>query len=132
VNAAPYVVLDTDAASYAQRGTLSSALRTALVGRTLCITFVSVGEFYKGAYKAGWGSERLARLEEWMRNVVVLPYDAGVARTWGYVAAQLQKQGQPISENDVWIAACCIRHGLPLITLNRAHFARIPELQVLP
>jgi toxin FitB len=132
VNAAPYVVLDTDAASYAQRGTLSSALRTALVGRTLCITFVSVGEFYKGAYKAGWGSERLARLEEWMRNVVVLPYDAGVARTWGYVAAQLQKQGQPISENDVWIAACCIRHGLPLITLNRAHFARIPQLQVLP
>ncbi len=132
MNAAPYVVLDTDAASYAQRGTLSSALRTALVGRTLCITFVSVGEFYKGAYKAGWGSERLARLEEWMRNVVVLPYDAGVARTWGYVAAQLQKQGQPISENDVWIAACCIRHGLPLITLNRAHFARIPQLQVLP
>ena len=132
MNAAPYVVLDTDAASYAQRGTLSSALRTALVGRILCITFVSVGEFYKGAYKAGWGSERLARLEEWMRNVVVLPYDAGVARTWGYVAAQLEKEGQPISENDVWIAACCVRHGLPLNTLNRAHFARIPELQVLP
>ncbi|MDR7416911.1 MAG: type II toxin-antitoxin system VapC family toxin [Armatimonadota bacterium] len=132
MNAAPYVVLDTDAASHAQRGTLPPALQSALVGRTPCITFVSVGEFYKGAYKAGWGSERLARLEEWMRNVVVLPYDAGVARTWGYVAAQLEKQGLPISENDVWIAACCIRHGLPLITLNRAHFARIPELEVLP
>jgi predicted nucleic acid-binding protein len=132
VNAAPYVVLDTDAASHAQRGTLSSALRTALVGRTPCITFVSVGEFYKGAYKAGWGSERLARLEEWMRNVVVLPYDAGVARTWGHVAALLEKQGQPISENDIWIAACCIRHGLPLVTLNRSHFGRIPELQILP
>lgn len=132
MNAAPYVVLDTDAASHAQRRTLSPDLQTALVGKTPCITFVSVGEFYKGAYKAGWGPERLARLEEWMRNVVVLPYDAGVARTWGHVAAQLEKQGQPISENDVWIAACCIRHGLPLITLNRAHFERIPELQILP
>jgi len=132
VNAAPYVILDTDVASHAQRQTLSPALQSALVGKTPCITFVSVGEFYKGAYKAGWGPERLARLEEWMRNVVVLPYDAGVARTWGHVAAQLEKQGQLISENDVWIAACCIRHGLPLITLNRAHFGRIPELRILP
>jgi predicted nucleic acid-binding protein len=132
VSTAPYVVLDTDAASHAQRGTLSPDVRTALVGKTPCITFVSVGEFYKGAYKKGWGSERLARLEEWMRNVVVLPYDAGVARTWGHVAARLEQQGRPISENDVWIAACRIRHGLALVTLNRAHFERIPELQILP
>jgi predicted nucleic acid-binding protein len=132
VNAALYVVLDTDAASYAQRRILPPGLQTVLVGKTPCITFVSVGEFYKGAYKAGWGPVRLARLEEWMRNVVVLPYDAGVARTWGHVAALLEKQAQPISENDIWIAACCIRHGLPLVTLNRSHFGRIPGLQILP
>jgi predicted nucleic acid-binding protein len=132
VNTAPYVVLDTDAASHVQKGSLPFGVQNVLVGKTPCLTFVSVGEFYKGAYKARWGPERLAHLEEWMRNVVVLPYDAGVARTWGHLAAQLERQGQPISENDVWIAACCIRHGLPLITLNRAHFARIPQRQILP
>lgn len=132
MNAASYVVLDTDAASHVQRGDLPPTIQTVLVGRTVCITFISVGEFYKGAYRAGWRPQRLARLEEWMRNVVVLPYDAGVARTWGRVAADLENQGQPISENDVWIAACCIRHGLPLVTLNRRHFQRVPGLQVLP
>lgn len=132
MNATAYVVLDTDAASHAQRGSLPSAVHSILVGKTACITFVSVGEFYKGAHKKQWGSQRLARLEEWMRNVVVLPYDGGVARTWGYVAGELERRGEPISENDVWIAACCIRHGLPLITLNRAHFERIPGLKVLP
>ena len=132
MNAGLYLVLDTDVASHAQRGSLSPQVKAAMSGRTPCITFITVAEFYKGAYRAGWGPERVMRLEEWMRNVVVLPYDAGVARTWGHVAAQLEKQGRPISENDVWIAACCIRHGLPLVTLNRAHFERIPELQILP
>src|SRR5437879_1444633 len=32
-------------------------------------------------------------------------------------------RGRPRPQNDMWIAACCIRHGLPLVTLNTKDFA---------
>ena len=42
----------------------------------------------------------------------------------------LAKAGALIPENDLWIAAYALEHGLPLITRD-AHFARVPGLTVL-
>lgn len=125
-------MLDTDAASVLQKRALPPDHERLLVGRTLCVTFVTVGEFYKGAFRRGWGATRVAKLEEWLRNVVVLPYDAAVARTWGEICADGEARGRPIPANDAWIAACCLRHDVPLLTYNRRHFHGIPGLRLLP
>jgi predicted nucleic acid-binding protein len=37
-----------------------------------------------------------------------------VSRTWGRLAASLQRRGVAVSENDLWVAACRISDGLPL------------------
>ena len=124
-----YVVLDTDVASRLQRGTLPADVLEYLDGKRMAVTFVTVAEFYKGAYQRGWGPRRLAELERWLRNVVVFPYDAGVSRRWGEISAI---KGRPLPANDVWIAACCLRHELPLATLNRRHFEGIPGLVLVP
>jgi predicted nucleic acid-binding protein len=129
---AGYVVLDTDVASHLQRRTLAEHLRRQLSSRTLCVTFVTVGEFYKGAYKRNWSPERLAKMTEWLRRLLVLPYDAGVARAWGRLVADREREGRPVPVNDAWIAACCISRDLPLITLNRSHFDGIPGLTLIP
>jgi predicted nucleic acid-binding protein len=34
-------------------------------------------------------------------------------------------------QNDTWIAACAIRHGIPLLTLNRRDFAAFAEHDAL-
>lgn len=127
-----YLVLDTDAASHVQRGSVPSEDRALLVNRTLCVTFVTVGEFYKGAHRRGWGQRKLAALEEWLRNVVVLPYDAAVARVWGRICAQRETEGRSLPANDAWIAACCISRDLPLLTYNRRDFAGIHGLRLVP
>jgi predicted nucleic acid-binding protein len=31
-------------------------------------------------------------------------------------------RGHSAPHNDCWIAACCVSHGLPLMTWNRRHF----------
>jgi predicted nucleic acid-binding protein len=36
---------------------------------------------------------------------------------WGAAAGTTEAQ------NDTWIAACCVRHGVPLVTLNTKDFA---------
>ena len=30
-------------------------------------------------------------------------------------------------QNDTWIAACCLRYQVPLVTLNTAHFGDVAE-----
>lgn len=127
-----YLVLDTDAASRLQRGTLDPQGRDLVRDRTPCVTFVTVGEFYKGAFRGSWGPQRMARLDEWLRNILVLPYDAAVARIWGRICAESEGRGKALPVNDAWIAACCLSRDLPLLTYNRRHFEAIPGLRLLP
>jgi len=127
-----YLVLDTDVASHIQRGSLPAQLQDHLEGRTPCVTFVTVGEFFKGAFKRGWGAKRMDALEAWLRTVVVLPYTGEVSRAWGRVCSDCEVNGYPIAPNDAWIAACCLSHGLPLMTLNRRHFERVKGLRLVP
>jgi predicted nucleic acid-binding protein len=126
------VALDTDAASLLMRRDLPQELGSLISGATLCVTFVTVGELYKGAFKRGWGPKRVAAMEAWLRNVIVLPYTAGVARTWGRLVAECEKSGRPLPANDSWIAACCMQWQIPLMTLNRRHFEGIPGLALVP
>jgi hypothetical protein len=127
-----YLVLDTDVASHLQRGSLPSHLHEHVRGKIACVTFVTVGEFFKGAFKRRWSERRIQELEAWLRNVVVLPYSAEISRVWGRICAECEAKGQPIASNDAWIAACCLSHDLPLMTLNRRHFERVEGLQLVP
>ena len=126
------IVLDTDVASALQAGALAAAERDLIEGKTLATTFVTVAEFYKGAYKRGWGERRIREYERWLRRLVVLPYDAGVAREWGRISSDGEAIGRPIAPNDAWIAACCRRHDVPLMTHNRRHFESISNLTLVP
>jgi toxin FitB len=110
-----YSVLDTDVASHLQRGSLPTPLQEHIRGKIICGTFVTVGEFFKGAFKRGWNEKRIQELEGWLRNVLVLPYTGEISRVWGRVYSECEAKGQPIAPNDAWIAACCLSHGLPLM-----------------
>ena len=48
----------------------------------------------------------------------MLPGDEAVAATWGRLSAAAIRRGRPRPVNDMWIAACCLTHGIPLATLN--------------
>jgi predicted nucleic acid-binding protein len=116
------VVLDTDAASLLHRGRLEPAYARHLVGNTVALTFVTVGELYKGMATRSWGERRRADLAAWIDRFLVLPYSAEVARRWGALAAAAQQRGRPRPVNDTWIAACCLVDDVPFLTLNRRDF----------
>ncbi|MEV7642365.1 PIN domain-containing protein [Streptomyces rubiginosohelvolus] len=56
-------------------------------------------------------------------RIPVLPADEAVAATWGRLSAAGRKAGLPQPVNDMWIAACCLTHDLPLATLNLKDYA---------
>ena len=121
------VVLDTDVASTILRGRLHDRLQARLTGKTLCITFVTLGELTKWTALRSWGPRKLADLAQWRTGEPVLPFDEAVATTWGHLQARAQQRGRPRPMNDSWIAACCLVDWLPLATFNGKDFADFGE-----
>lgn len=117
-----YLVLDTDVVSGILRDRLSSTMRARLVGQSLAISFVTLGELTKWTLVRNWGPGKLSTLDEVLAGVIVLPYSARVARRWGELQARAQLRGRPRPANDSWIAACCLVRQHPLATLNVKDF----------
>ena len=57
----------------------------------------------------------------------MLACDASTARFYGEIKNRLRAQARPIPENDVWIAAIALQHGLVLATRDE-HFAAVDGL----
>lgn len=129
---AQHVVLDTNIVSYLMKGgSLARAYKPHLQGRRLTVAFVTVGELYFGAEKGRWGANKREQLEHTLRRFLVIPYDNGIARCYGRLVAERQRNGTPIAPNDAWIAACAVRHAVPIVTHNAKHFGGISSLEII-
>ena len=94
------------------------------------IPSVVIGELFYGAHKSARAKENLARIDEFASHNIVLGCDTETARVYGEIKDALRIKGHPIPENDIWIAAICIEHQVPLATEN-AHFSYIPPLRIV-
>jgi len=90
-----------------------------------------VGEIFFGAYRNKWGSTKLEQMRARLRSLTIVPCDWAICQTYGELKAGLQEAGKPVADNDLWIAACAVRHSIPLVSHNRAHFENIPGLVLI-
>jgi tRNA(fMet)-specific endonuclease VapC len=88
---------------------------------------VALGELYYGAQKSGRREENVARVDRFAAANEVLSPDVESARHYGEIRDTLRRQGRPIPDNDIWIAAIARQHSLTLITRD-AHFGEIEGL----
>jgi tRNA(fMet)-specific endonuclease VapC len=125
------VLLDTDVFSFLmKKDTRGDAYRPHVKGKAVAVSFITVGELYFWAEKRKWSAKNRQNLEERLKAVVIVPYDAELCRTFGRVKASLLK-GITVGTNDLWIAACAVRHAIPLVTNNRKDFEKIPGLKII-
>ncbi len=92
----------------------------------LHITFTIAGELAAGPRlneRATW-SELVSPFE-------VLPCTPEVSWRYGRLYRYLRENGLLIDANDLWIAATALAFGMPVVTRNEKHFARVPELNVM-
>lgn len=90
---------------------------------------MAIGELYFGAYKSVKIQENLARIDEFAINNTVLPCNTKTAKRYGDIKNRLKDKGQPIPENDIWIAAIAQQYALTLVTKD-PHFDAIENLKV--
>jgi tRNA(fMet)-specific endonuclease VapC len=123
-------ILDTDHCVAVLRGRLD--LRGYVQpDETLAITTISVAELSYGAHKSARPQDNLTRLEAFLANLLMLPFDEAIARRYGYLRAALEKGGQVISDLDLQIASIALEAGAPLLTHNRQHFERLEQVAEL-
>ena len=92
---------------------------------------MTLAELRRWPLTAGWGENRRERLERFLDNFAVCHSDAGLCETWAKVRHQCYRKGAPIDVADTWIAATALYLGFPLVTHNREHFEKVPNLSVL-
>ena len=61
----------------------------------------------------------------------VLPFDGKSAKRAAKLHAELISRNQDIGVKDVFIAASCLEQGIPILTANKRHFSRVPNLVVI-
>jgi len=94
-----------------------------------------LAELKVGAIRAGHGERRRASLEARINSCVIIPTDARVVDSWAELHARFLGRLKDGGINDLWIAACCLVHRLPLVTGNHTDFETIagefPALQLV-
>ena len=90
-----------------------------------------LGELRYGFACGGREAENLAALRAFLAEPTVVTDPAGEETAGIYAALkkQLRQQGTPIPENDIWIGAAALEHGLELLTDDR-HFEKLPQVRV--
>jgi tRNA(fMet)-specific endonuclease VapC len=93
------------------------------------IPCIAIGELYFGAYKSTKIQENLTRIDEFTHNNTILACNADTAKRYGEIKSRLKEKGQPIPENDIWIAAIAQQYALTLVTKDE-HFELIENLEI--
>ncbi len=88
-----------------------------------------VGELRYGALNSQHSAANLERITRLVSRCQVLGIDTATAEVYSQARLRLKQKGRPIPENDLWIAAICIQHSLPLATSD-SHFLEVEDLIV--
>jgi tRNA(fMet)-specific endonuclease VapC len=96
----------------------------------IAISWPTLGEVYAGAYYSPNPDARLDHARGFLRFYARVEFDGTIIQRFGELRAFLRRRGQPITDIDLLVAATALEYDFTLLTYNRRHFDRIPDLRV--
>lgn len=96
---------------------------------TVYVSSTTIGELYFGAYNSGKTQQNIQNIQQFSSLISILVVDENTANWYGKIKKALRAKGRPIPENDIWIAASAMQHGLILATRD-AHFNQVENLTI--
>jgi tRNA(fMet)-specific endonuclease VapC len=114
------LILDTNALSAAAEEHPGVMVVLADV-QQLALPVVVIGEYRYGITQ----SRHRVRYRRWLDSLIddcsVLDINEQSTHHYAAISVELRQAGKPIPTNDLWIAALCRQHDLPLLSRDR-HF----------
>lgn len=125
-------LLDTNICIYiAKHNPLSVRERFAQhAANELAMSVITLGELRFGAEKSQARERTMMVIEELTSLLNIEEPSEAVAAHYGEIRASLQKTGQMIGNNDLWLAAHARSQNWVLVTNNEKEFMRVEGLRV--
>jgi tRNA(fMet)-specific endonuclease VapC len=117
------LILDTNALS-AAADREPAALEVVASAERLAVPVIVLGEYRLGIAQSRRRTTYENWLRQWITTVTVLDIDEETTHHYAAIGLELKTIGKPIPANDLWIAALCRQHGLPLVSRDR-HFDQV-------
>ena len=87
----------------------------------MAIPVIVLGEYRHGIAQSRNRGAYEAWLTELLNDCMVLDVNEPTTHYYAGIVLELKRKGKPIPTNDLWIAALCRQHSLPLLSRDR-HF----------
>jgi tRNA(fMet)-specific endonuclease VapC len=126
--------MSKDPARRAARERLIARWKT-LAASDVAMSFVTLGELAVWMEKHAAPAMARALLDRLTSSIPVADMpgsDGGIAlaRRYGALRATLERAGNTIPHNDLWIAAHALAAGMTVVTADRNDFGRVPNLNI--
>jgi tRNA(fMet)-specific endonuclease VapC len=88
---------------------------------TILLPLPVLGELFTGAYSSDRKIANVTAVEGVIERWTILSPDEETAREYGRIRARLREMSNTTHArlNDLWIAALCLQHAVPLLTNDR-------------
>ncbi|MFK5970201.1 MAG: type II toxin-antitoxin system VapC family toxin [Candidatus Marithrix sp.] len=93
------------------------------------IPSIVIGELYYGARNSNKIHDNLKKIDKFSVVNNIISCDADTAKYYGLIKQNLRQKGNPIPENDIWIAAIAQQYDFILVSRDK-HFGKIDDLQL--
>ena len=125
-------LLDTNICIYIAKQKPLSVLQRfeSLAVGAVAMSIVTYGELLYGAEKSQHRKKSMETLDELATLIPPLPLSIEVGKHYAHIRSDLEQQGRPIGNNDLWISAHALALNTILVTNNLKEFSRVKDLNV--
>ena len=123
-------ILDTDVCIELLRGNTRVIERRRRTPDAVATTWITACELAYGAAKSRAPETNQALVVAFLATLPILELDWTAAKHFGRLKADLERAGTLLADADLLIAAIALARGAGLVTGNRRHYERIPELPI--
>ncbi|HEX3358638.1 MAG TPA: type II toxin-antitoxin system VapC family toxin [Tepidisphaeraceae bacterium] len=122
------IVLDTNRYADLDRGVPEVTVRVSEANEVY-LPFVVLAELHAGFRNGSKRSDNERRLNRFLSQpgIGVIYPDEKTVDIYADFSTQLRRQGSPIPDHDIWIAALALQHNLTLYSRDK-HFDHLPQI----
>ncbi len=102
-----------------------------LKDKSIAFTTITAFELFLGAEISKKSDQNMKAIKSLVQQFPVLPLSIKSAYIAATIYSDLQKKGQMIELNDIYIAAITLEHGAELATDNVNHYQRVSLLKII-
>lgn len=121
------MILDTNSLS-AYADDVTAVVSVVHAEASVELSVISLGEFRFGVAQSRYRMD----YERWLHDNLpfygILDIDRETAAAYAEIRLELKQAGRPIPVNDLWIAAQCRQHKLPILSRD-GHFDAVKGLR---